>query len=733
MNFQELKDRVLADAFPDGTPENLVSWLERAVLNGAIEAQRHIPCLRAQHDDVYDACNTFWRCGTSVITKPDGEITRVYTVDASSGEDWCNPVVYRPVQLQALRRWTAWWKLVWRTELYAAPASGAGLPRGFDVPNTTSDALSGRAITGMYAVDKTSGRLIISPWLQSTEKLVVEWTGIKKSFSAGDLVPSDEDYIRLLRLFVELEYSSKYVGSNFQLARAAYDEALRDLIITCRRSTHLSDQMPSQEEGDVAYERQLFIPNAPEVEDPVDDTVIAFVGDSGTADANAQAVADAITEQNPSMVVIAGDVKYAPNDAISALAPYVDFIAQNKLRAALGNHDLDDGHLGSDVTTYAKNPGNGRYFSFTSGPVGVHVINSGINTAGQFVEPDGNFDGSPQYNAIAAAISRDTSRWKIVVLHHPPYTSDVSYYPGRSVVRWAADLPVHAVICGHAHSYERLVVRGRIILVAGTGGSALRGFASTPYAGSVVRIQEFGFLKLTADCKSARFEFLDVDGNVDDSVDLPDTIPSAPIEANFDPVITLHPESVTVGFGGDALLEVTAIGTAPLTYQWQREGVDVSGATSPTLELTNVMETTTYRVLVKSALGAVISSECTVGSCNALLTTFIYWGTGGNPTSESDITGLNSEYAESAETIKNFPAGGYRIIAWPDSFGSPRALDGIIDPVTGFAFGMAGTADGYTLSENNWSYKLMTVGGRLYRIYRSYNPIGAAHSLQVQQ
>lgn len=710
-----------------------MSWLERAVLNGAIEAQRHIPCLRAQHDDVYDACNTFWHCGTSVITKPDGEITRVYTVDASSGEDWCNPIVYRPVQLQVLRRWTAWWKLVWRTELYAAPASGSGLPRGFDVPTTTSDALSGRALTGMYAVDNTSGRLIVSPWLQSTEKLVVEWTGIKKSFSAGDLVPSDEDYIRLLRLFVELEYSSKYVGSNFQLARAAYDEALRDLIITCRRSTHLSDQMPSQEEGDVAYENQLFVPEAPVVEEPSDETVIALVGDSGTADANAYAVAEAITEVDPAMVVIVGDCKYVPNDAIAALAPYADFVAANKLRTALGNHDLDDGHLGSDVTTYSQNPGNGRYYSFTSGPVGIHVIDSGINTAGQYVEPDGIFDGSPQYNAISAAIARDTSRWKIVVLHHPGYTSDVNYYPGKSVLRWASDLTVHAVICGHAHSYERLLVRGRILINAGTGGSALRGFAATPYTGSLVRLQQFGFLKLTADCETARIEFLDVDGNVDDSVDLPDLAPMAPADANADPVITLHPSSEVVGYGGDVILSAEAIGTAPVTYQWLKDGVEIPGETGQQLAIYNVTESAKYSFIARSALGATISQQCEVGVCNLASEILFYWGTGGDPTSESDILALSSTSAISAKQTKVFNAGQFRIIAYPDVFGSPRPIDGFIDPSTGFPFVMAYAAQGYTNVENGWYYKLMTVAGKVCRVYRSLYPIGASHSIQVQQ
>lgn len=732
MNYQELRGQVIRDAFPLGAPENLTDWINTAILSAVIEVQRSVVCLQTFHDDVYDACQTFWHCGTTVITKPNGEIRRVYTVDASAGENWCNPVVLQPVSLAEIRRWTYSWRTKWSANYYVAPSSGLNLPRGFDVPNATSDCVAGRALAGVYAIDGPANRLIIGPWIQSTEKLVVEWSGIKRTWADGDLVCSDPDYIRLIRLWVELEYARKWMGSNIPIAQATYSEALSDMIIACNRSRHVGTVKQGREELEAIYLNN-YAPEAPvEVVEPSSESVIAFVGDYGTADSNAQAVADAVTALGPDLVVSLGDNRYDPNDAITAMAPYASFIDAGKFRASLGNHDLDDGHLGSAVTSYAQNPGNGRYFSFTQGPVGIHVINTGINTAGQYVEPDGNFAGSKQYNAICAAILRDTSKWKVVVMHHPGYTSDTSYYPGRSVMRWAHDLPVHAVLCGHAHNYERLVVRGRLILIAGTGGGGLRGFHSPVYPGSQLQLQTFGYLRLTCDCDSATFEFVNTAGTVLDSVDISGLPVLAPADANADPIITLHPSSETVAFGGDVILEGQATGTNPITYQWLKDGVELPGETNSTLALYNVTQTATYSFRAQSALGATISRECTVGACTALTTTYIYWGTGGDPTTESDILGLNSQYAESANTIKAFTAGQYRIFAWPDFFGSPRQYDGFIDPATGFAFGMAGTAEGYTHSENGWNYKLMTVGGRVCRVYRSFNPIGAAHSIQVQ-
>src|ERR1700691_3004469 len=44
--------------------------------------------------------------------------------------------------------------------------------------------------------------------------------------------------------------------------------------------------------------------------------------------------------------------------------------------------------------------------------------------------------------------------------------------------------------------------------------------------------------------------------------------------------ITTQPESQTVAAGQSATFSVIATGAAPLTYQWQRNGAAISGATS---------------------------------------------------------------------------------------------------------------------------------------------------------
>src|SRR5204863_445268 len=46
------------------------------------------------------------------------------------------------------------------------------------------------------------------------------------------------------------------------------------------------------------------------------------------------------------------------------------------------------------------------------------------------------------------------------------------------------------------------------------------------------------------------------------------------------PSITQHPASQTVNAGQPATFSVTASGDSPLTYQWQRNDANISGATS---------------------------------------------------------------------------------------------------------------------------------------------------------
>jgi glucose/arabinose dehydrogenase len=81
------------------------------------------------------------------------------------------------------------------------------------------------------------------------------------------------------------------------------------------------------------------------------------------------------------------------------------------------------------------------------------------------------------------------------------------------------------------------------------------------------------------------------------------------------PTITSHPSNVTVAAGQSASFTVAASGTAPLQYQWQRNGQVISSATSPTLTLasTSVADNgAVFRAMVSNVTGSVLSNPATL-------------------------------------------------------------------------------------------------------------------------
>ena len=89
---------------------------------------------------------------------------------------------------------------------------------------------------------------------------------------------------------------------------------------------------------------------------------------------------------------------------------------------------------------------------------------------------------------------------------------------------------------------------------------------------------------------------------------------SATLTVNPDPApaITSQPASQSIVAGQTATFSVTATGTAPLSYQWQKNGIAISGATSSTY--TTPAETTSdngaqFAVVVSNSAGTVTSNS----------------------------------------------------------------------------------------------------------------------------
>ncbi|HYG19254.1 MAG TPA: PA14 domain-containing protein, partial [Ohtaekwangia sp.] len=80
--------------------------------------------------------------------------------------------------------------------------------------------------------------------------------------------------------------------------------------------------------------------------------------------------------------------------------------------------------------------------------------------------------------------------------------------------------------------------------------------------------------------------------------------------SNNAPAIVSHPANVTVPAGQPASFSVSATGAAPLSYQWQRNGQPIQGATSATYSIANAQPSHagSYRVVVSNQAGSITSN-----------------------------------------------------------------------------------------------------------------------------
>jgi len=81
------------------------------------------------------------------------------------------------------------------------------------------------------------------------------------------------------------------------------------------------------------------------------------------------------------------------------------------------------------------------------------------------------------------------------------------------------------------------------------------------------------------------------------------------------PSITTQPANKTVNPGETATFSVTATGTAPLSYQWRKNGVNITGATSAsytTPPATAADNGSLFSVVVSNSGGSVTSHNATL-------------------------------------------------------------------------------------------------------------------------
>ena len=152
------------------------------------------------------------------------------------------------------------------------------------------------------------------------------------------------------------------------------------------------------------------------------------------------------------------------------------------------------------------------------------------------------------------------------------------------------------------------------VYLTDAGGGQIGGTCDafvTPSGGSAVKIASgYALVPKALPDSIARLLFQEGFGyqNFIDNVAIETFVPSVA------PSITNQPQSLVVNIGSMATFSVGAAGTAPLSYQWQKNLGVISGATNSTYAITNVQlsDAGTFSVVVTNAAGSVTSSNATL-------------------------------------------------------------------------------------------------------------------------
>lgn len=285
-----------------------------------------------------------------------------------------------------------------------------------------------------------------------------------------------------------------------------------------------------------------------------DVTRLAVIGDFGMDNQPEADVAALVASWQPDAVITTGDNNYPDGKAETIDANvgkyYQAFIypyrgkygagaSTNRFFPTLGNHDwrttAGSPPLPQPYLDYFTLPGNERYYDVVLGPVHLFAMDSDAR------EPDGIEATSTQADWLYDRLATSTAPWRIVAMHHPPYSSS-SRHGSTSSLQWPfAAWGATAVLAGHDHAYERIVRDGIVYFVNGIGG-ADRYPAGAALAGSQVRFDsDYGAMLIEATTSVITYTLVARTGVVHDiyvqhAADFPH--PAAPLVSGIEVRVT---------------------------------------------------------------------------------------------------------------------------------------------------------------------------------------------------
>ena len=243
------------------------------------------------------------------------------------------------------------------------------------------------------------------------------------------------------------------------------------------------------------------------------DTVLVGAGDIARCPPTGATITAALLARIDGTVFAAGDNAYDSGSAAEYAQCYAPTWGYERARTrpTPGNHEY-------------QSPGAAPYFAYfgdNAGPVGRgyysydlgawHVLSLNSNVAADA--------SSPQLAWLRADLAAHPTSCALAYWHHPVFSSGTHGNNPQMAEVWRVldSAGVDVVIVGHDHDYERFAPQNYLGIadtagirefVVGTGGAALRPFATVAANSEVRNSDALGVLKLTLHATSYDWEFV---------------------------------------------------------------------------------------------------------------------------------------------------------------------------------------------------------------------------------
>lgn len=283
ITFLQFKTAVRSRVFPAGEARNLRTAHDKSIVDALIDLQRWVECLQKNNTHLVPHCATYFNCGLTSFDFPRARIMRLSVIDkinpetgredATAADDYCSEIEYQQVDACHIRNWLGRSREAGcfgftLSGFFAIPAGlcgnkntvpvptdegvPAGLPSlqlGYHYPQESTDSTFGRAQSGVWAVE--GGRVMVAPWIQTTETVVVKWNGIKRDWVDADLVDDDPGLFRAVELFLRWEHARDWDrdANAASLYELEYRKALSELMYDCAEENRVRNCASERDGG----------------------------------------------------------------------------------------------------------------------------------------------------------------------------------------------------------------------------------------------------------------------------------------------------------------------------------------------------------------------------------------------------------------------------------------------------------------------------------------------------